>query len=276
MRENCVLSITFGKRVRLRYQSGPLRYALLGLSACLVIFLGTSCAPKELVRQSEVEPYTGEVTVEILKNSIGFRDTKTIKALTDVKIVRNGEPAGSFSGVFGYQAPGSLKTSLFGPFGITLMEFLIAEDIFQVYLPSKNVLYEMRSTEISFSSLINGKFRYTMHEEGDFYVLLAYDPAEIAAAPLMKYFFDSTYLLNRRIIVYKEGEEVITIDFDSFNRKVPEKTILTFGNNTEMSVTLREPEYDTDIPPGYFRKIEHTDKMVMPFQDLLKRFDPSR
>jgi len=236
--------------------------------------LGSSCAPKELVRQPELEPYSGPVTVEVLKKSIGFRDTKTIKALTDVRILKKGEPAGSFSGVFGYQAPDSLKTSVFGPFGITIMEFLFARDLLQVYLPSKDILYEMNSPDISFSSLTNGRFRFTMQEEGDSYVLLAYESADIAAEPAMKYLFDKTYLLNRRIVVYKEGEEIITINFDGFNGKVPEKTALSFGNSTEMNITLQEPEYDTDIPSEYFKEIEHTDKKVLPFQDLLKRFDP--
>ncbi|MBI5633209.1 MAG: hypothetical protein HZA15_07010 [Nitrospirae bacterium] len=256
------------------YRSWSWLPALFGV--VLAMTLGTACAPKELVRQPELEPYTGPVTIQVLKNSIGFRDTKTLKALTDVRIFKDGEPSGSFSGVFGYQTPDSLKTSFFGPFGITMMEFLIAKDMLQVYLPPKNMLYEMRSPEISFSSLLNGKFRYTMQEEGDSYALLAFDVAETTAMPVMKYFFDRTYLLNRRIIVYKEGEAVITIDFDGFNRKVPEKTKLSFGNSTEMHITLQEPEYDTEIPSEYFKEIEHTDKKVLPFQDLLKRFDPSR
>jgi len=267
----------------IREQTIALPRAGIWLSASLLVIVViaslltlTSCGSRELVRQPELEPYTGPVTVEVLRKSIGFRDTKTVKALTDVRIIRNNEPAGSFSGVFGYQAPNSLKTSLFGPFGITMMEFLIAKDMIQVYLPSRNILYEMISPEISFSSLMNGKFRYTMQEDGDFYVLLAFDSPEVAAAPVMKYFFDSTYLLNRRIIVYKEGEEVITIDFDGFNVRMPEKTRLSFGNSTEMHITLQEQEYNTDIPPGYFKNIEHNDKKVLPFQDLLKRFDPER
>ncbi len=263
-----------GKRLHSHYQSGASRSTLLGLSACLVIFLVTSCAPKELVRQPELEPYSGPVTVEVLRKSSGFQDTKTIKALTDVRIFKDNEPAGSFSGVFGYQAPDSMKTSVFGPFGITIMEFLIVKDMLQVYVPPKNILYEMNSQEISFSSLTKGRFRFTMLEDGDFYVLLAYDSAEIDAVPVMKYLFDRRYLLNRQIIVYKEGDEIITIDFDGFNGKVPEKIKLLFSNGTEMHITLREQEYDTDIPSGYFKEIEHTDKKVLPFQDILKRFDP--
>jgi hypothetical protein len=240
----------------------------------LVMLLGSSCAPKEVVRQAGLEPYSGLVAVDVLKDSIGFRDTKTIKALTDVRIFKDHEPAGSFSGVFGYQSPDYLKTALFGPFGITVMEFLIAKDMLQVYLPPKNVLYEMRSSEISFSSLKNGKFRYTMQEEGDSYVLLVYDSSETAAAPAVKYLFDRIYLLNRQITVYKEGEEVVRIAFENFNGKVPEKTSLLFGESTEVHITFQEPEYDTDIPSGYFTEIEHTDKQVLPLQQLLKRIDP--
>ena len=268
----------------LRKHVNALPYAGAWLSGILFVILAiavllplTGCgAKKELVRQPELEPYTDPVTVEVLKNSIGFRDIKTIKALTDVRIFKDGEPEGSFSGVLGYQAPDSLKTSFFGPFGITVMEFLISKDLLQVYLPPKNILYEVNSPDISFSSLTNGKFRYTMEVEGDFYVLLAFDSSEVAAAPAMKYIFDRIYLLNRRIIVYKEGEEAVKIDFDGFNGKVPEMTKLSFGNSTEMNIILQEPEYDTDIPSGYFKEIEHIDKEVLPFQDLLKRFDPKR
>lgn len=256
------------------YRSRTSRSLLLGI--VFILMLGSSCAKKEILRQPGLQPYAGTVTIDSLKSSIGFRDTKTIKALTDVRIFRDGEPAGSFSGVFGYQAPDSLKTTFFGPFGITIMELLIARDMVQVYLPPKNILYETISPEISFSSLTNGKFHYMMQEEDDSYVLLAYDSGETAMAPVMKYLFDRTYLLNRQIIVYKEGEEIIKIDFDNFNGKVPEKTKLSFGKSTEMDITLQEPEYDTDIPLKYFKEIEHSDKTVLPFQDLLKRFDPKR
>lgn len=248
-----------------------LRQALLVV--IVIMALGSSCARKEHIRQTGFEPYTGPVTAEVLKNSIGFRNTKTIKALTDVWIFKNGEPAGSFSGVFGYQSPDFLKTGLFGPFGITIMEFLIAKDRLQIYLPPKNILYEMRSSGISLASLLNGKLRYIMQEDKNSYILLAYDSAELEAAPVLKYVFDRSYLLNRRIIVYKQGEEVLTIDFDDFNGKVPEKTKLLFGKGTEVHITLQEPEYDEDIPSGYFSAFEPSDKKVLPFQELLRSFE---
>ena len=255
-----------------RYEAS--RLALLGL--CLVFLLGSSCAKREVVRQPELEPYAGPVTVEALKSSIGFRDVKTIKALADAEIYKNGEPAGSFSGVFGYKAPDSLKTSFFGPFGLTVMEVLITRDLLQVSLPSKNVLYQMNSPEISFSALVNLSGRYEMQEEDDLYALYVYNNPDRSAGLVMKYLFDRTYLLNRRIIVYRDSTETVMIGFDRFNGKVPEKMKVSFNNGMDMEMELRESEYDTDIPDGYFAEIERLDKKILPLQELLRRFDPRR
>jgi len=255
-----------------------------GLASCVVICvfaafsLTAGCtSKKEIVRHPEIEPYTGQVTVEVLKRSIGFRDIKTIKALTDVRVFKNGEPSGSFSGVLGYKAPDDLKTAIFGPFGLTVMEMLVSREILQVYIPPRNVLYEMLSPGISLASLKNDdRFLYVMQEEGDFHALYAYNAADTTEGPVMKYLFDRTYLLNRKIIVYRSAEEAVTITFGNFNGKVPEQTRLSFSNGTDMDIILQEPEYDTEIPGEYFSEIEHGDKQVLPFQELLKRFAPSR
>ena len=251
-------------------------FSLICLFALLLLAAG--CAPsKEAVRQPAVEPYTGPITIEILKQSIGFRDIKTIKALTDVRVFKKGEPAGSFSGVFGYRAPDSLKTAFFGPFGLTVMEMLVTPEVLQVFLPPKNIIYEMLSPGLTFSSVIHdSRFRYAMQEEGDFYALSAYNLADSGDGPAMKYLFDRTYLLNRRIIVYRSAEQAVTLSFENFNGIVPELARLSFSNGTAMEVTFREPEFDTEIPDGFFSKIEHADNNVLPFQELLKRFAPSR
>ncbi len=249
-----------------------LQFAALCVALPLLL-LGSACAPKELVRQPELEPYAGPVTVEVLKSSVGFRDTKTIKALTEVSLFRNGRPEGSFSGVFGYQAPDSLKTSLFGPFGITVMDFLITGDLIQVYLPTREILYEMRAPEISLSSLTEGASQYSMQEQDEFYLLYAY-ASERDSSPAAAYYFDKRYLLNRRIILYNDGGQAIMIDFDDFNGRSPEKTELSFGSGTRLTIALKEPEYDSDIPPAYFQEIERKDKNLLPLQNLLKRFEP--
>ena len=262
------------KRFLSPQRSGVSGMILFG--ACLVVLLGSSCAKREVVRQPELEPYTGPVTVEVLKKSIGFRDIKTIKALTAAEIYKNGEPVGSFSGVFGYQAPDSLRTSFFGPFGLTVMEVLITRELLQVSLPSKNILYQMQSPGISFSSLANGRVRYEMQEEDDLYALYAYNGTDRTAGLVIKHLFDRTYLLNRRIIVYQDGREAVMIGFDRFNGKVPEKMKVSFNNGMDMEMELREAEYDTDIPEAYFNEIEQQDKKILPLQELLRRFEPLR
>jgi len=251
-------------------------FSLICLFALLLLAAG--CAPgKEIVRQPAVEPYTGPVTIEILKQSVGFRDIKTIKALTDVRVFNKGEPAGSFSGVFGYKAPDSLKTAFFGPLGLTVMEMLVTPKVLQVFLPSKNIIYEMLSPGLSLSSFMHdSRFRYVMQAEGDFYALSAYNAADSSDDPAMTYLFDKTYLLNRRIIVYRSAEQAVTLSFENFNGIVPELIRLSFSNGTAMEVTFREPEFDTEIPDGFFSRIEHADNDVLPFQELLRRFAPSR
>jgi hypothetical protein len=57
---------------------------------------------------------------------------------------------------------------------------------------------------------------------------------------------------------------------------VPELIRLSFSNGTAMEVTFREPEFDTEIPDGFFSRIEHADNDVLPFQELLRRFAPNR
>ncbi len=248
------------------------------ISLFALVWVVAGCAPKkEIVRQPAIEPYTGAVTVEVLKQSIGFRDIRTIKALADVRVFKQGEPAGSFSGVFGYKAPDSLKTVFFGPLGLTVMEMLVTPEVLQVFVPSKNIIYEMLSPGLSFSSLMHdGRFRYVMQTEGDFYALSAYNAADPTDSPAMTYLFDKTYLLNRRIIIYRSAEQALTLSFENFNGIVPELTRLSFSNGTAMEVTFRESEFDTEIPDGFFRKIEHADNDVLPFQELLKRFAPRR
>ena len=247
-------------------------------AAALVAFslLAGCTAKKEVVRQPEIEPYRGPVTVEALKQSIGFGAVRTIKALAEVKVSRNGKPAGSFNGVFGYKSPDSLKTIFFGPLGLTVMEMHVSHELLQVSLPTKNALYEMKSPEIAFSSLLDeSRFRLDMQEEGDFYALYAYAQADTSPVPVMKYLFDRVYLLNRRIILYRTVGEAVVISFDSFNGRVPEQIGLLFSNGTDVEIGLQETELNTDIPDEFFSAIEHGDMNVRPFRELLKRLAPA-
>jgi len=244
------------------------RTALLVMAVlCLSLF---SCAPKEVVRRAGPEPYEGPVTVEALQQSVGFGDVRSIKALAGVTVSKQGSNESSMNGVIGYKAPRKLRIDLFGPFGLTVTELIISGDLLQISVPQKNILYEWYAPEVSFTGLMKGSFRYEHAEEGDMHVLFAYSAdghnSELAA----KYYFDRTYLLNRAISLYKDGSEVIRAEFDDFNGRVPERIKITLSSGLAVNIALQESEFDSDIPDEYFRTIEHGDKQIKPFEELLK------
>jgi len=169
-----------------------------------------------------------------------------------------------------------MRIDLFGPFGLTVTEILMTDSFLQLYLPSKNILYEWNSPEVAFTGLINDGFRYEMSDEGDAYILLAYKTDEQNPDVVARYFFDRTYLLNRSMRFYKDGSEVLRTEFDDFNGRIPQRTRVSISNGMIMDITLREPEFDSDIPDEYFRTIEPGDKQIKSFQEIFKHFAPAR
>lgn len=252
--------------------STPERFSAVLLKAALFVISMSmfSCAPKEVLRRPGPGPYEGIVTIEALKQSVGFGNVKSIKALAKVTVYKQGSNEGSMNGVVGYKSPRQMRIDLFGPFGLTVTELLISGDLLQILVPQKNILYEWNSPEISFTGLMQGAFRYEMAEEGDMHVLFAYladgENSEVAA----KYYFDRTYLLNRAISLYKDGPEVIKAEFDDFNGRVPERIKITLSSGLAVNIALQEAEFDSDIPDEYFKTIEHGDKQIKPFEELLK------
>ncbi|MEC4675589.1 MAG: hypothetical protein VST72_01520 [Nitrospirota bacterium] len=238
---------------------------------CLLVF---SCVKRQVVRQAVLEPYTGPVTVETLRKSIVFRNVRTIKSSVDVKIFRDMKPAGDLSGIFVYKSPGHMRLSLFGPFGVTVLDFLLSKDLFQTYIPPKNIIYEWSSSDASFNALLDDRFSYSMAERGDDFVLYAYIPGNNSEL-IAEYSFDNTYLLNRSIIFYRRGREIARLYFDDFNGRNPGHIKLLFITGMSMEISLNQPEFDSDVPNSYFRPVDHANRTVLPLQDILSRFEPN-
>lgn len=248
----------------------------ISLFVIICLCTAVSCAKREVVERPPFEPYAGPVTVETLKQAIAFRNISSVKALADVRVFRKGEHEGSFSGIFGYRAPQSLRMSLFGPFGLTVMDFLVSDRLLQMYLPPKNILYEWESDYIPLFAFLDGRFTYILRENDTDYELQArpLDGAdeEIAA----RFIFDKTYLKNTAAVFYKNGLEFARADFVEFNGNIPGRTVISFRNRTRLELTLSEAELGTEIPDEYFRPVDNDGKKVRPFQDVLKRLDPNR
>ncbi|MEW6109170.1 MAG: hypothetical protein AB1632_08430 [Nitrospirota bacterium] len=247
-----------------------------GVSLLLVSLLLFSCVKKQAIKKMEVEPYAGPVTTEILKKHVGLRNVKSIKSLVDIKIYRDAEPISDLNGVLGYESSGFMRVSLFGPFGLTVTDLLLSGNLLQMYIPPKNILYESKMPEFSFDALMNGGFIYSMEDKEDVFVLYAFKPEDNNIELVAKYMFDSTYLLNKSILIYKKGAEILRVDFRDFNGRTPQRAEVSFNNGMTIDVLLQEPEFDADIPDSYFSAFEHGDKKVLPFQEVLKRLEPSR
>lgn len=240
---------------------------------CLTL---VSCARKEAVRRTEPVPYDGAVTVDILKGSVGFGDVRTVKALAEVTILKKGKREGSLNGVFGFKAPGRIRLNLMGPFGLTVAEILISDNLLQFFLPAKNLLYEWNSPEVTFAGTMNTGFHYVMAKEHDHYLLRAFRSDGEASAIVVTYVFDRTYLLNRVISFSKDGTELIRAEFDDYNGRVPERTKLMLSDGLWLEIALQETEFDSDIADTYFAPIEGQDKEIRPFHEILQRFEPDR
>ena len=252
-----------GMTVSRYYRTALLIVAVL----CLSLF---SCAPKEVLRRAGPAPYEGTVNVEVLKQSVGFGNVRSIKALADVTVYKQGKKEGSMNGVFAYKSPRKMRLDIFGPFGLTAAELIISGDLIQFSVPQKNVLYEWNAPEVSFTGLADGSFRYEMSEEGDMHVLSAYLTDAQNNDVSAKYYFDRTYLLNRAMSFYKDGSEIIKAEFDDFNGRVPERIKIMLSSGLAINIALQESEFDSDIPDEYFKTIEHGDKQIRPFEELLK------
>ena len=242
---------------------------IIAAIVCLNLF---SCARREVIKP-ELKPYEGHVNMDVLKQSVGFGDVTSIKAFADVTVFRQNERQSSLNGIFAYKTPGQMRINLFGPFGLTATEILISDELIQLFVPSRNILYEGTVPGISFTRAMNGNFIYEMQEEPDGYLLVgrSADPGSPVSAI---YYFDRLYLLNRIIAIFSNGSGLMETAFSDFNGRVPERMRLAFANGLSLDVKLKEPEFDTEVPDTFFRSIEPAGKEVKAFQDVFQLFGP--
>jgi outer membrane lipoprotein-sorting protein len=232
-----------------------------------------SCAGREVLKP-ELQPHEGPVSLNVLRQSVGFGDVKSIKAFADVTVFRKDVRQSSLNGIFAYKAPGNMRINLFGPFGLTATEILISDEIIQIFVPSRNVLYEGASPGVSFTRAMNGNFVYEMREEHDGYSLIgrSSDPG----SPLTVYYFDRRYLLNRSMAFFRNGSGLMETEFSEFSGRVPGRMRLALANGLNLDIKLKEPEFDTQIDDAYFRSIEHENKQVKSFQEIFQLISPTQ
>ncbi|HDL21239.1 MAG TPA: hypothetical protein ENH30_08210, partial [Nitrospirae bacterium] len=114
--------------------------ARLAVSIALISFVLFSCAKKETVRPEAWSPATPSELID----RITYDNIDTLSGTASIRIFNDGEYAAYLTGAVNYKRPASLSMSVFGPFGITVMKILLAEGVFEIYIPNKDTLYTAR------------------------------------------------------------------------------------------------------------------------------------
>jgi hypothetical protein len=236
------------------------------ITLCLVCFLLLSCAKKPAVRPPEpVEPYEGPVNVEVLKDFLVFSTMKAVQSEVDVKVLRGEKKMGKSRGVFLFEAPGSMRLRLFGPFGATVMDMVVASETMQVYIPRSNILYEGKSPTFGLPS----GAAFSMEKAVEGYVLHAFRPKGDGLELVGRYYFDPVTLRNTGMTAFREGMRFMEADFGEFSGSAPMFIRMSFFNGFVMEMSLREPEFGEEARGDYFMPISHGGKRVLPLQSLL-------
>lgn len=240
-------------------------------AACVaaVCFLLISCAKPQIVRDEEAEPFAGPVTLELLKQSVGFGDEAGIKSPVRVKVFNEGNVVGNFNGVLAYKKPSLMRVSLFGPFGLTLLDLIASRDVFQAFVPNENILYEWENPNIMFSIPPDGPFIYDMFETDDMILLEMFlregnEPEHIAA-----FYFDRAYVLNRAMVFYKGSARIMHLSFGAFTGRIPSRISMFFPTGASIEIIMDDLRTGVDIPDDYFRPLDHRNKIIRPFEETL-------
>lgn len=254
-----------------------------------LILFQVSCAKKPLLRAPApiLRGYPAPPTVEVLKRALLFNQIKSIKSEVTVEVSMDGAKHRSFEGVLFYTAPHLANIRFFSPLGLTALEVVFADNLLQVYIPHKNTIYEDNLSSLeNKTQLGDTNISYSMEEEEDSFILVAFRHSEGKTELTCKYTFSHNIPLNTGITLYSKGEKLVDILFDEWSQTTNPESV---GTNTEGSATLVpisikvflsryvikirliEPEINTGLRRDYFEPKEHLNKEIKPLKELLKK-----
>ena len=240
--------------------------------ACLalagLLFALSSCAPRSVRPAAELSPYEGPVTVEVLKDFVVFKKTRTLRSELDVKVISANGRTGRLSGVLLYEYPHNVRLRLYDPFGTTVVDAVHAEGLLQLYLPLKRYLYEEATP------VVDGGLSYSMeeNEEEDEYALNVFARAGGSRVILARHVFDHRTLRQKSVYVYRRGENFLRIVLAESSGELPLAARLDLYGGYSMELRLIDPEPGADLPLEAFWPITHDGKRVLP----LRLLEPSR
>lgn len=256
-----------------------------------LVSLQASCVKKETLRpalpaekKTAVLAKGAPVTVETLRDSIIFSAIGSLRSEVSVQVFRNGQFHSSYEGLLSYQSPGQANIRLFAPLGLTAADIVLSDNLMQVYIPLKNLLYEGKIPAfIEQAGVI-----YSMEETKEGYTLYTFKGTvaeEEGAAPFIeltgKYEFAAAadasggkMLLNTGISTHGKGKRFADIVFSDWAVTglkeavpLPLSVNISFGGFS-LDMKLLEPELNTGISGDYFKPKDHEGKDVKPLKNL--------
>lgn len=241
----------------------------------LLFILGTlfACAPAKIV-QPPIPPE--EVTPDYLIGRITYDNVQTLNATAKINMERDDGFSTSMKGVINFRRPSDLATSLFGPFGVTIMKVLIADDIVEVLIPKENTLF---ASVASIPSLLpdSASIRARDHditENNDDYMLNIYATEDGNRVLKSRYYFSKKTLVTRKIEKYNSSSILMTILIEETGEdNLPTEFSVIVGN-TRFDVSLNNIKINSKLPKAAFNHLE-ADR-IMPLQELRKAFAPKQ
>ncbi|MGE5892801.1 MAG: DUF4292 domain-containing protein [bacterium] len=241
------------------------------VSLALVSALILSCAPRAVIPP----PLPPEgITSAYLIEKISYDRIDTLSAALKIRVYREEESFAYVTGALNYRRPNLLASSLFGPFGVTVMRMLITEDTVGIYLPDKDALY---TGSLQIPSLLPDSqtlkgLRSDVIESNDDYILAFYSGGSGESVMAGRYFFNKKTLETHLIEKYNGNRVLFKIMIEETGpENVPSRFSILAGDK-RFAVALENIRINAAIPEAAFSALE-SDR-VLPLQELLRSLAP--
>jgi hypothetical protein len=221
-----------------------------------------SCAGPR-IRVPEPEPYEGPVDMEVLKSFKVLHDVSSLRSEVRVKVKRGKKKLGNLKGALLFHAPDYFRLRVYSPFGSDGVDIVHSDGLLQAYVPENGVIYEGPSPATT------KELSYRMEEKGSHYTLLALKSEAWGTKVYASYDYDHRTLLNKKIIIYENGDKFVKMHFKDFLGAVPLRAKFELLSGYTMYLDLIDPEVDVDIDSEYFEPIEHDGLKVLPLERIM-------
>jgi hypothetical protein len=250
---------------------GKIGTATKAASLIIVSLALLSCAPKKTVK---VPPY--EVTTSLLIEKISIDNVDTLMGASSIRIYKEEEYVAYLTGAMNYRKPDSFSITVFGPFGVTVMKMLIADETIEIYIPKKDTLYKTSLT-IPFllpDSEILGKYESSLDETKEDFIVTLFSPTEDNYIVSSRYYFDKETLNNYKVEKYNSERPVFTLLIDQADQNNLPIEFSVIAGNSRFEIKANNLTINQDLPERAFAHMRASN--VLPIHDFLRALAPSQ